>query len=185
MPMRRCTVCRVELRQERLIRLVSFDGKGITVDLRGKLPGRGAYACAETRCLSGALKGAASRSLRQSVRATEPENRLKEVEEGLLRLVREGLSLSARRQGLTIGLKETLQDGSAGPVVAAKDCSERTRKMVDQSERDVYVLGTQEELGHWSGRGPTGVLGLSEGPAAHRLINNLARLCSLRASQVA
>ena len=185
MPTRRCTVCRSESEQTRLIRLVSFDGKGITVDLRGKLPGRGANACAVGKCILGALRGAAARSLRQSVRAQAPDDQLREVEDGLLRLVREGLSLSARRKGLTIGLKETLQDPSGGPIVAAQDCSDRTRKMVDQSMRDVYVLGTQEELGHWSGRGPTGVLGLSGGPAAHRLINNLTRLCSLRASQVA
>ena len=111
MPMRRCTVCRSESQQANLIRLVSFDGKGITVDLRGKLPGRGAYACPRSSCVLSALKGAASRSLRESVRADAPEDRLKDVENGLLRLVREGLSLSARRQGLTIGLKETLQDG--------------------------------------------------------------------------
>ena len=185
MPTRRCTACRSESRQATLIRLVTIDGEGLAVDLRGRLPGRGAYACARAKCLLSALKGAAARSLRQRVRASAPNDRLNEVEAGLLRLVREGLSLTARRQGLTIGLRETLQDLSSGPIVAAKDCSERTRKMVDQSMRDVYVLGTQEELGQWAGRGPTGVLGLSGGPAARRLINDLARLCSLRASQMA
>ena len=81
MPMRRCTVCRVELRQERLIRLVSFDGKGITVDLRGKLPGRGAYACAQRRCLSGRSRGC-FRSLRQSVRILSPKIGLKKWKKG-------------------------------------------------------------------------------------------------------
>lgn len=182
MPARRCTACQAEAEQEELIRLVALEGHGLSVDLRGKLPGRGGYACPKVSCLSRALAGAASRSLKQRVRVERPAERVQAVESGLTQLVREGLSLLARRQLLSVGLSETLQAASGGPIVAALNCSERTRKMVDQSNRSVYALGTQEELGIWLGRGPTGVLGLPAGPAGRRLVHDLARVVTLRAS---
>jgi predicted RNA-binding protein YlxR (DUF448 family) len=72
-PIRTCVGCGRKSPKEGLIRIVTVDG-ALSVDVAGKLPGRGAYLCPETACISSVLKrkGRLSYSLRASVsRAAE------------------------------------------------------------------------------------------------------------------
>ena len=58
-PMRQCVGCR-EMRQKReLIRVVKSPEGAISLDFRGKLPGRGAYLCPNAECLKRARKSKA------------------------------------------------------------------------------------------------------------------------------
>ena len=55
-PMRQCLGCR-EMRPKRdLIRVVRSPEGEISLDFRGKLPGRGAYVCRSSDCLARAVK---------------------------------------------------------------------------------------------------------------------------------
>lgn len=55
-PMRKCTGCG-EMRPKReLVRVVKSPQGEITLDLTGKLPGRGAYICRSMACLRAARK---------------------------------------------------------------------------------------------------------------------------------
>ena len=63
-PMRQCLGCR-EMKQKReLIRVVRSPEGEVTLDSRGKKPGRGAYVCPSGDCLKRAVKSKAlSRAL--------------------------------------------------------------------------------------------------------------------------
>jgi predicted RNA-binding protein YlxR (DUF448 family) len=72
-PIRTCLGCGQRSLKGELIRIVTVDG-ALRVDESGRLPGRGAYLCPETACISSLLKkkGKLSYSLRVFVpRATE------------------------------------------------------------------------------------------------------------------
>ena len=55
-PMRQCTGCREMLPKRELIRVVRSPEGEITLDFKGKAPGRGAYVCPKDACLKKALK---------------------------------------------------------------------------------------------------------------------------------
>ena len=58
-PMRQCLGCRVGKPKKELIRVVRSPEGVITLDFRGKKPGRGAYICPEKACLDKAKKSKA------------------------------------------------------------------------------------------------------------------------------
>ena len=58
-PMRQCTGCREMKPKRELIRVVRAPDGGISLDFRGKAPGRGAYVCPNRECLQRAIKSRA------------------------------------------------------------------------------------------------------------------------------
>ena len=58
-PMRQCTGCREMKPKRELIRVVRAPDGGISLDFRGKAPGRGAYVCPNRECLQRAIKSKA------------------------------------------------------------------------------------------------------------------------------
>lgn len=55
-PLRMCLGCQVMKPKKELIRIVKNKENEISVDFTGKKPGRGAYICKSTDCLSKAVK---------------------------------------------------------------------------------------------------------------------------------
>lgn len=55
-PMRQCLGCREMKPKSELMRVVRSPLGEISLDRRGKVPGRGAYVCADAVCLKKALK---------------------------------------------------------------------------------------------------------------------------------
>ena len=58
-PMRQCLGCREMKPKGELIRVVRSPEEEISLDFRGKKPGRGAYLCPSPECLAKAKKGRA------------------------------------------------------------------------------------------------------------------------------
>ena len=58
-PMRQCLGCREMKPKGELIRVVRSPEGDISLDFRGKKPGRGAYLCPDPNCLARARKGRA------------------------------------------------------------------------------------------------------------------------------
>lgn len=58
-PMRQCVGCREMKPKKELIRVVKSPEGAISVDFRGKAPGRGAYVCPDSACLKRAIKSKA------------------------------------------------------------------------------------------------------------------------------
>lgn len=55
-PMRQCVGCRVMKPKRELIRVVRSPEGELSLDFRGKKPGRGAYVCPDPQCLKKARK---------------------------------------------------------------------------------------------------------------------------------
>lgn len=58
-PMRQCVGCREMKPKKELVRVVKSPEGEISIDLRGKAPGRGAYVCRESECLRRAIRSKA------------------------------------------------------------------------------------------------------------------------------
>ena len=67
-PLRQCLGCREMKPKAELVRVVRSPEGTVSVDLRGKAPGRGAYVCPDSACLKQALRShALERSLDTSI----------------------------------------------------------------------------------------------------------------------
>lgn len=58
-PQRQCVGCREMKNKRDLIRVVRSQEGGISLDFKGKAPGRGAYVCPQPACLAKARKSRA------------------------------------------------------------------------------------------------------------------------------
>ena len=58
-PLRQCLGCREMKPKAELVRVVRSPEGTVSVDLRGKAPGRGAYVCRSAGCLKKALRSRA------------------------------------------------------------------------------------------------------------------------------
>ena len=69
-PERRCVGCVGTFPKKDLIRVVRSPEGEISLDFKGKKPGRGAYVCHDSECLKKALR---SKALDRSLEVTIPE----------------------------------------------------------------------------------------------------------------
>jgi len=69
-PMRQCLGCREMKPKRELIRVVRSPEGGVSLDFRGKAPGRGAYICPKAECLKKAMK---ARALERAFSAQIPD----------------------------------------------------------------------------------------------------------------
>ena len=69
-PMRQCVGCREMKPKKELIRVVRSPEGQVSLDFKGKLPGRGAYLCPAPACLARAKK---SRALERAFSAQLPD----------------------------------------------------------------------------------------------------------------
>lgn len=77
-PMRQCVGCREMKPKKELIRVVRSPEGQVSLDFRGKLPGRGAYVCPNPACLAKARK---SKALERAFSAPLPEEVYQALEE--------------------------------------------------------------------------------------------------------
>jgi len=82
-PMRQCVGCREMKPKKELIRVVRSPEGAISLDFRGKAPGRGAYLCPDSACLKRAVK---SKALERSFETAIPQ----EIYDDLLNKMEEG-----------------------------------------------------------------------------------------------
>ena len=76
-PMRQCVGCREMRPKKELVRVVKSPEGAISLDFRGKAPGRGAYLCPNSECLKRARK---SRALERALDTAIPEGVYEEME---------------------------------------------------------------------------------------------------------
>ena len=80
-PMRQCLGCREMKAKKELIRVVRSPEGAISLDFRGKAPGRGAYICRSEDCLKKAVKSKAlERALTVQIPAEVYERLTEEME---------------------------------------------------------------------------------------------------------
>ena len=69
-PLRQCVGCREMKPKKELIRVVKSPEGEVSLDFKGKKPGRGAYVCPDAECLRRARK---SRALERAFSAAMPD----------------------------------------------------------------------------------------------------------------
>ena len=77
-PMRQCAGCREMKQKNEMVRVVRSPEGEISLDFRGKAPGRGVYVCPNPDCLKRARK---ARSLERSLDTAIPEDVYAALEE--------------------------------------------------------------------------------------------------------
>ena len=77
-PMRQCVGCREMYQKKELIRVVKSPECDISLDFRGKAPGRGAYICHNSDCLKKARK---SKSLERAFQMAIPDSVYEQLEQ--------------------------------------------------------------------------------------------------------
>lgn len=82
-PMRQCVGCREMKPKKELIRAVKSPEGTISLDFKGKAPGRGAYVCPDPACLKRAIK---AKSLERAFETAIPT----EVYDALVAAMEEG-----------------------------------------------------------------------------------------------
>lgn len=68
-PLRQCMGCREMKPKKELVRVVRGTDGNVSIDPKGKAPGRGAYVCRDTECLKKALR---SKAIDRSLSVTVP-----------------------------------------------------------------------------------------------------------------
>ena len=82
-PMRQCLGCREMKPKRELLRVVRSPEGEVSLDTRGKKPGRGAYVCPNADCLKKAIKTRAlSRALETEIPEEVMHRLAAELEEG-------------------------------------------------------------------------------------------------------
>ena len=79
-PIRQCLGCREQKAKTKLLRVVRSPEGSVSLDFRGKAPGRGAYICRSGECLKRAVR---SRALERSLGAPIPEEVYERLREEL------------------------------------------------------------------------------------------------------
>src|SRR5687768_4936911 len=128
-PRRTCAACRQEAARDELIRLVADPDGVIVLDLRSRLPGRGAWVHPELTCLQKLEREPriAGRALGLPLGKEPPrglDNLVQRLREGILRLVLDGLSLAQAAGDLVSGhdaLESALAQGKIAEIVVASD----------------------------------------------------------------
>ena len=69
-PQRQCLGCREMMPKRELLRVVRSPEGAVTLDSKGKAPGRGAYVCPKAECLKRAIK---SKALSRALEAEIPQ----------------------------------------------------------------------------------------------------------------
>ena len=75
-PMRQCVGCREMRQKKELVRVVKSPEGVISLDFRGKAPGRGAYPCPNSECLKKAIR---AKALERAVDTRIPQEILDEL----------------------------------------------------------------------------------------------------------
>ena len=75
-PMRQCLGCREMKPKKELIRVVRSPEGAVSIDFRGKMPGRGAYVCRDAACLKKAIR---SKALERSLGVPVPQELLEQL----------------------------------------------------------------------------------------------------------
>ena len=151
------------------------------VDLRARLPGRGAWVHPTRACVEAVAtrRGLLSRALKQEVDATAL---LERVREAIGRAVGDGLS-QAQAGGALVGghdvLEDALSHGRVADVVVASDASERTIDSLRRAAGEQVPFTPsdldREALGKRVGRGPLAAVGVLPSAASTHLRRQLRR----------
>jgi len=183
---RTCVTCREACDASELVRIVVAPNGEAVVDLRGKLPGRGAWLHPRVQCVERVVRRPAA--LRRALKAPGIELSSLDVaiRGAVVRASLDALALCARSGSLVGGhdaLVRALRDGKVIAVAIANDAAPRTikdlRAAMGREVPFVEIPLTRDALGQQIGRGPRAAVGAIPSAGGQYLRDQLRRLTEL------
>ena len=170
-PQRSCLGCGATRDKGDLLRFVLGPDGVLTPDLKGKLPGRGAYTCPSSACLGLAVKKKRfAAAFKTPVAGLDPEKLTSGIRALVTERVRGYLSLAAKAGKVFSGSDAVtggLRGGKVGFLFIATDLSEESRKkfasMAGHAGVELVALFDKECLGMLIGKEHRGVVAVEPG----------------------
>jgi predicted RNA-binding protein YlxR (DUF448 family) len=139
-PERTCIVTRQAAPPEELIRFVVGPDGQVVPDLKGKLPGRGAWVTATAEVVAQAVKRRAfSRAFKEEVRAAP--DLAEQIEEALRRDLKQALSLANKAGAVVSGFTKVevaIREQGVAALLHAAEAAEDGRRKLGQALRKRY-----------------------------------------------
>ena len=183
-PHRTCLGCRETFARDELCRVVRSPDGEVLIDLRGKLPGRGASLCWKRSCIETAVRRRAfDRAFRQPCRPVSTEQLIDAIRRELAAHLANLLGMARKSAQFVAGSNLVIDAlGRKAPfavVVLAGDISpqigEKVRYKADAAGVPTTVLFDKYELGRILGRAERSVVGLPAGQLADAFLGGLHR----------
>ncbi|MBW2475747.1 MAG: DUF448 domain-containing protein [Deltaproteobacteria bacterium] len=174
-PQRTCLGCRQSFDQKSLARLAMSREGQIVIDLRNRLPGRGAYVCLERRCLEKAVhKQILEKAFRRTCQPIDLAVLLSQVRANLSGHMASLIGMARKSAQLVAGgnavLDALAQPGQLDVVILAKDApSALVAKTMRKASSGMAVcegLFAKTDLGQIMGRSEYNIIGLFNGQLA-------------------
>jgi uncharacterized protein len=159
-PQRSCIACGTVRDKRDLLRYVLAPDRTLVPDLKGKLPGRGAYTCISGECFRDALKKRRfGRSFKGEIAAEDPDSAIARIRSLMEERIGAYLALANKAGKVVSGsdrVIETLRKGKKGILFLAADISpDSGEKFVALASRggvETVSIFPRERLGGWLGK---------------------------------
>lgn len=183
-PQRTCLGCRQVKGQAEMVRFVRSPDGEILADLKGRLPGRGAYLCNSRSCIETAVaRKQFERTFRQTCQEVTVDRIADDIAQGLLAHMASLIGM-ARKSAKFVSGGNAVQDALTrrkplAVIVLARDISipigEKVMRKAEAQNVVTTKLFNKLELGRILGRAERSVVGLPDGKLAESFLNDLLR----------
>lgn len=183
-PQRTCLGCRQVKHQSDLIRFVRSPDGAVLVDLKGRLPGRGAYLCNSRECLAAAVsRQQFNRAFRCECQPIDLSELTDQVARALLRQLANLLGMARKSANVVAGSNAVLdaltRNKPMSVIILARDISPQIGDKIRRKAARQNILTTElfdkMELGRILGRAERSVVGLSDGKLAEAFMSDWRR----------
>jgi predicted RNA-binding protein YlxR (DUF448 family) len=183
-PQRTCLGCRQIKDQDQLVRFVRSPDGEILADLKGRLPGRGAYLCNNRSCIEAAvIRKQFDRAFRRVCQPVTGGQLVESIAEQLLAHLASLLGMARKSAKFVAGSNAVLdalnRKKLLAVVILAKDISpqigEKIRRKAEYQKIATTRLFDKVKLGRILGRAERSVVGLPDGKLADAFLDDLLR----------
>jgi predicted RNA-binding protein YlxR (DUF448 family) len=169
-----------------LIRIVMSPEGQLVPDLKGRLPGRGAYVCSQRRCVDQAVRRRAlARALKAAVSPSETEGLADKIAELLAQRALSLLGVLRKGKRVIVGrdsIRSELKRGQIHLLVTACDVEDN---LFGQGAEALVARSpfSRERLGHAVGKGPQPVLAVLDEKGSREMRRWIDRMKGLESGR--